>query len=92
MEDLIQIFAWLIFLLFILVQLALIILKKWVIVMFTSGIMTVYGALSMGIGLVSTLRIEIYGVLVLLVGLVLYISTKDRLERGEGFHVTKKEE
>ncbi|KHE68785.1 hypothetical protein [Halobacillus sp. BBL2006] len=82
MEELIRTMSWPIFIAFLIIHTALLLFKKRKAVLFTASIMTGIGAVAIVLGLISFLGLGVYGVLLMLVGLVFYISTKDHMEKG----------
>ncbi|WP_079529580.1 MULTISPECIES: hypothetical protein [Halobacillus] len=77
----IQIISWSIFILFLLIHGALLFLKQMEKLLFSSMVMIVFGTVSLILGLIHFQHLGIYGVIVILVGLVIYISTKDLIEK-----------
>ncbi|MFD2924038.1 hypothetical protein [Halobacillus naozhouensis] len=82
MEFSIELVSWPIFILFLIIHGVLLFFKQRKKVLYSSMIMIAFGTASMILGLIHFQHLGVYGVIVILVGLVIYISTKDLIEKG----------
>ncbi|MCP3033081.1 hypothetical protein LF817_17285 [Halobacillus sp. A1] len=74
--------SWPVFTILLVLHAALLFFKKKEAVLHLARGMIALGAAAMVIGLFYFLQLGVYGVLLLLVGLVFYIFTKDHMEKG----------
>ncbi|MFG6149312.1 hypothetical protein [Halobacillus sp. B23F22_1] len=72
--------GWPIIILFFLIHFTLLLMKKRQATLVTAALIAGCGALVMIVGLFSILIIGMYGAITMLLGLVLYVLAKDRLE------------